>query len=140
MTNIGPELSAWITDNHCSYDIAPIVELQEGDRAEVGFELNLHAELPWKGEATPELRVKANEIRDKLTELANALAPKDSEKARFEIAPFRRAVRFAGGGGLPKMMRTIRIFHRDFRNVESEDRAKFGPFEERLRSLGFKRA
>ena len=140
MTDIGPELSAWITDNHCSYDIAPIVELQEGDRAEVGFELNLHAELPWKGEATPELRAKATEIREKLTELVNALVPKASEKARFEIAPFRRAVRFAGGGGLPKMTRTVRIFHRDFRNVEPEDRAKFGPFEERLRSLGFKRA
>ncbi len=140
MTDIGPELSAWITDNHCSYDIAPIVELQEGDRAEVGFELNLHAELPWKGEATPELRAKATEIREKLTELVNALVPKASEKARFGIAPFRRAVRFAGGGGLPMMTRTVRIFHRDFRNVESENRAKFGPFEERLRSLGIKRA
>ena len=95
MTDIGPELSAWITDNHCSYDIAPIVELQEGDRAEVGFELNLHAELPWKGESTPELRAKATEIREKLTELVNALVPQASEKARFEIAPFRRAVRFA---------------------------------------------
>ena len=149
MTDIGPELSAWITDHHCSYDLAPIVELQEGDRAEVGFELNLHAELPWKGESTPELRAKATEIREKLTELVsetwsprivNALVPKASEKARFEIAPFRRAVRFAGGGGLPKMARTVRIFHRDFRNLEPEDRAKFGPFEERLRSLGFKRS
>ena len=140
MTDVGPELSAWITDHHCSYDLAPIVELQEGDRAEVGFELNLHAELPWKGESTPELRAKATEIREKLTELVNALVPQASEKARFEIAPFRRSVRFAGGGGLPKMTRTVRIFHRDFRNVEPEDRAKFGPFEERLRSLGFKRS
>ena len=38
------------------------------------------------------------------------------------------------------MTHTVRIFHRDFRNVESENRAKFGPFEERLRSLGIKRA
>ena len=38
------------------------------------------------------------------------------------------------------MTRTVRIFHRDFRNVESENRAKFGLFEERVRSLGIKRA
>jgi hypothetical protein len=140
MTEIAPELLAWIAENHCSYDIAPIVELQEGNRTEVGFELNLHAQLPWKGESTPALRAKADEIREKLTELVHALVPKDSEKARFEIVPYQAAVRFARGGGLPEMTRTVRIFHRDFRNVEAEDRAKFGPFEERLRSLGFKRA
>ena len=56
MADIALELSAWVVDNYCSYDIAPIVELREGDRTEVGFELNLHAEPPWKGKLTPELR------------------------------------------------------------------------------------
>jgi len=140
MTDIAPELSAWVADNHCSYEIAPIVELQDGDRSEVGFELNLHAELPWEGESTPELRAKAEEIREKLTELVEVLVPKDSQNARFEVVPHRPAIRFLGGRGRPKMTRTVRIFHSDFRNVEPEDRAKFGPFEKRLRSLGFKRA
>ncbi len=80
MADIALELSAWVVDNYCSYDIAPIVELREGDRTEVGFELNLHAELPWKGKFTPELRAKAEEIREKLTELVDVLVPKDSEK------------------------------------------------------------
>ena len=39
-------------------------ELQEGARAEIGFELLLHAEFPWKGGSTPELRAKATEIRE----------------------------------------------------------------------------
>jgi hypothetical protein len=140
MTDIAPELSAWVVDNHCSYELVPIVELQHGDRTEVGFELNLHAELPWEGESTPELRAKAEEIREKLTELVDVLIPKDSENARFDIVPYQPAFRFLGGRGLPKLTRTVRIFHSDFRNVDPEDRAKFGPFEERLRSLGFKRA
>lgn len=49
MADIVPELSAWVVDNYCSYDIAPIVELRQGDRTEVDFDLNLHAELPEKG-------------------------------------------------------------------------------------------
>ncbi len=39
MTDTAPELPAWVVDNYCSYDIAPIVELREGDRTVVGFEL-----------------------------------------------------------------------------------------------------
>ena len=140
MTEITPELSAWIVDNHCSYDIAPIVELQHGDRTEVGFELNLHAELPWEGESTPELRAKAEEIREKLTALVDVLVPKESEKTRFEIVPYKAAARFLGGHGRPKLTRAVRIFHADYHAVAPEDRATFGPFEERLRSLGFKRA
>ncbi len=70
----------------------------------------LYAELPWKAKFTPELRAKAEEIREKLTELVDVLVPKDSEKVRFEIAAYRRAVRFARGTGLPQLTRTVRIF------------------------------
>lgn len=139
MTDIAPELAAWITDNNCSYEITTIVELHDGDRAEVGFELNLHAELPWEGQSMPEVRSKAEEIGDKLTELVDVLVPKESPHVRFEIVPHHAAMRFLGGRGRPKMTRTVRIFHSDFREVEPEDRAKFGPLEERLRSLGFKK-
>ena len=51
----------------------------------MGFELNLHAELPWEGETTPELLAKQDEIRDKLAELIDVLLPKQSEDARFEL-------------------------------------------------------
>ena len=139
MTDVSPELSAWIAANRCSYEIAPIVELQDGDHAEVGFELNLQAELPWEGESTPELRAKAEEIRQKLGELVEVLVLKKPEKARIEVVPFRAALRFLGGRGRPKLTRTVRIFHNDYRNLAPEDRARFGPLEERLRSLGFKR-
>jgi hypothetical protein len=141
MTEVSAELAQWVRDNHCSYDITPIIELQHGDQTEVGFELNLHAELPWRGESTPELREKAEEIKTKLAELVDALVPKESEAARIEIVPFRgRAVRFAHGAGLPLMSRTVRIFRKDFSHVEPEDRAKFHPFEAELHSIGFKKA
>ena len=140
MTDVSQELSAWVRDNHCTYDIAPIVELQDGDQAEVGFELNLYAEVPWTGKSTPELQTKVDEIKEKLAELVDVLVPKDSENARIEIVPHRRAARFARGVGLPQMTRTVRIFHNDYRNVAPEDRAKFRPFETKLGSIGFKRA
>ena len=56
-------------------------------------------ELPPSGKLTPEDGKRLDEIRDKLEEILELLVPKESEKARFELVPFRRSVRFPGGAG-----------------------------------------
>ncbi|HEX9723291.1 MAG TPA: hypothetical protein VGC53_03320 [Vicinamibacteria bacterium] len=54
------------------------------------------------------------------------LVPKESEKARFELVPFRRAVHFPHGAGKnPMVTRTVRIFHKDYGAVQPGDRQKF---------------
>ena len=40
------ELSDWIRKHKCTYDIQPVVEMEEGAASHLGYELNLHAELP----------------------------------------------------------------------------------------------
>ena len=139
MKDVAPELRKWIVSNHCTYDIDAIVELQDGLRTEVGFELNLHAQFPWTGEVSAELRAKYEEIRVQLDELVDALVPDESDKARFEVVPFRAAVRFRGGADVPSVTRSVRVFHRNFEPVQANDREKFAPFEQELLRLGIKR-
>lgn len=134
------ETSSWIREHKCTYDIQPVVELEEGGPTHLGYELNLNAELPVGDTLNPELRKKLDEIRDRLGEILESLIPKDA-KARIERAPFRRAVRFPKGAGKnPMVTRTVRVFHPDYSAVKPGDREKLHPTEKRLEEMGFTRA
>lgn len=133
------DLSAWITEHHCSYDLQPVVEIEEGAPSQVGFELSVHAELPVGDSITPELGKDIDAIRDRLGEILESLIPSDA-KARIERVPFRRAVRYLRGGGKPVITRTLRIFHPDYAALQPDDRKKLGPTEKRLTEMGFKKA
>ena len=139
MSEFTPEDSKWIQDHRCAYDIRPIVELRTGDRADVGFEVNLSACLPWEGNLTPEFREEVAQIEKKLREIMKALVPKESAEARFEIAPTRPAVRFPHGGNEPEVTVTVRVYHKDYGLVQAGDRGKFQDTEKLLQSLGFRR-
>ena len=97
-------------------------------------------ELPPSGKLTPEDGKRLDEIRDKLEEILELVVPKESEKARFELVPFRRSVRFPNGAGKnPLVTRTVRIFHEDYAAVEPGDRPKLAPAEKRLQEMGFRK-
>jgi hypothetical protein len=131
--------SDWIRAHKCTYDIQPVVEMEEGGPTHLGYELNLHAELPVGETLSPEVAKDLDEIRDKLGDILESLVPKDT-KARIERAPFRRAVRFPKGGKNPMVTRTVRIFHPDYQAMKPGDREKFHPTEKRLEEMGFTRA
>ena len=134
------EMSDWIREHKCTYDINPVVELEGRGPSQVGFEANLHAELP-VGESLGADTAKAlDEIRGKLGEILESLIPKDT-KAHVERVPFRRAVRFTkGASGNPLVTRTARVFPSDYASVQPGDREKLHPTEERLTDMGFTRA
>jgi hypothetical protein len=132
--------SDWIREHRCTYDIQPVVELEEGGPTHVGYELNLDAELAVGDTLGPEVGKKLDEIRDKLGDILEWLIPEDA-KARIERAPFRRAVRFPKGAGKnPMVTRTVRVFHHDYQAMKPGDREKFHPTERRLEEMGFTRA
>lgn len=134
------EPSDWIREHKCTYDIQPVVELEEGQATQLGYELNLHAELPIGGTLTKEDATNLDGIRDRLGEILESLIPKDT-KARIERVPFRRAVRFPKGGGKnPMVTRTVRVFHPDYSALQPGDREKLYPTEKRLEEMGFTRA
>jgi hypothetical protein len=134
------DINDWVRAHKCTYDIQPVVEMEEGGPTHLGYELNLHAELPLDGKFTPEEAKRLDEIRDRLGEVLESLIPKDA-KARIEHAPFRRAVRFPKGAGKsPMVTRTVRVFHPDYEAMKPGDRDKFHPTEKRLEEMGFTRA
>jgi hypothetical protein len=134
------ETSDWIRKHKCTYDIQSVVELEEGAAAHLGYELNLHAELPVGESLTKTDATNLDEIRDRLGEILESLIPTDT-KARIERVPFRRAVRFPKGGGKnPMVTRTLRVFHPDYSALQPGDREKFYPTEKRLEEMGFTRA
>jgi hypothetical protein len=134
------EMIDWIREHRCTYDIQPVMEIDEGERVHLGFELNLHAELPIGERITKELAKDVDEIRDRLGEILESLIPKDV-KARVERVPFRRGVRFPKGEGKnPMVTRSVRVFHPDYSSVAEGDRQKLRPTEERLAQMGIVRA
>jgi len=133
------EMSDWIRKHKCTYDIQPIVEMEEGGPTHLGYELNLHAEIPVGETLTPAVGKDVDEIRDKLGDVLESLIPKDA-KARIERAPFRRAVRFPKGGKNPMVTRTVRVFHPDYSALQPGDREKLHATEKRLEEMGFTRA
>lgn len=134
------DLFDWVRAHKCTYDIQPVVEIEEGGPTHLGYELNLHAELPVGDRLTPEVGKTLDEIRDRLGDVLESLIPKDA-KARIELAPFRRAVRFPKGAGKsPIVTRTVRVFHPDNEAMKPGDREKFHPTEQRLEEMGFTRA
>jgi hypothetical protein len=134
------ETSDWIRKHKCTFDILPVVELLEGQATQLGYELNLHAELPVGDQITPELAKTVDELRDRLGDIIESLVPSDT-KAHVERVPFRRAVRFPKGQGKnPMVTRSVRVFHPDYSALRPGDREKLHPTEKRLEEMGFARA
>jgi hypothetical protein len=133
----------WIREHRCRYEIQALVEVVEGRPCHVGYEVNLHAELPELpiGEKiTKEVISRVDELRDRLGEILESLIPKDVE-ATIQIVPFRPSVRYPKGlGKNPVVTRTARVFPPNYANVNPGDRENFGPTEERLTEMGFTKA
>jgi hypothetical protein len=130
----------WIREHRCTYDIQPVVEIEEGAAAHLGYELNLHAELRLAETLTNEDAKNLAEIRDRLGDILESLIPKDA-KARIERVPFRHSIRFPKGAGRnPMVTRSVRVFHPDYSALQPGDREKLHPTEQRLEEMGFTRA
>jgi hypothetical protein len=133
------EWAQWVRRHKCTYDIQPVVELEEGTPTQLGYELNLHAELPLTEGSLSEAGKTLDAVRDRLGEILESLIPKDA-KARIERVPFRRSLRFSKGTGQPMVTRTLRVFHPDYSALQPSDREKLRPTEDRLAQIGISRA
>lgn len=133
------QISDWIREHKCSYNIQPVAELVEGASMQLGYELNLYAQVPADDNVPGKLGKAVDEIREQLTKIMESLIPKDA-KAHIERAPFRRAVRFLRGSGNPVVTRTVYVYHPDYSALEPGDREKLYPTEKRLEEMGFTRA
>ena len=129
---------AWAREAKAAFEIVPLVELQKGERVQLGFELDLYARIP-EGLAAPDAVVEP--LWDRLRDIAESFLPLLGAEGRIEIEPFDRAdrlrpeTRFA-----PEVLLQARVFHgADYlKGVAADERAQLRPIEERLVELGLR--
>lgn len=131
-------VAAWALEVKAAFELVPLFELVHGQRAQVGFELDLYARIPG-GLAAPDTVVEP--IWQRLREIAESLAPLAGEQGRLEVEPFDRADRLRPETGFaPEVLLRARVFQgaRYLEAVADDERARLRPIEARLVTLGLR--
>jgi len=135
------EIAAWARQNQASYEINPLIEMHEGQKLQIGYEVNLFAEFPTGRDAGPERQEAIMGIWERLRQVAERLLPPEATKARVEVAPFRAAARLRPENEMePEVMLTARLFHANdyFAPVDESERLAVTALEKRLSGMGLK--
>ena len=113
MSEVGPDLAAWVERTAPSFELAPLVELVKGRQVQVGFTLSLYARLPLVQAPAEQQRAAAEDTRKHLREIVQSLAPPQESRARVEIDTSRAVVIEPEGRREPEVAVHARLFHRD---------------------------
>jgi hypothetical protein len=140
MSRTDADWVAWTRENRVAYEIAPLVEMQGGERVQSGFTVTLYAAVPMEKAAGQERHDAARVLREELVALAEAAAPSADRAARVQLEPPRTAVLRPENEFKPEVGLTWQVLHKgEARPTSEEDRDKIAAFEKRLQALGLKR-
>ncbi len=132
------ETQQWARANKASWELRPLVEMHEGQRVQVGFELELYARLP---DLSSEEESPMEALWNRLREIAESLPAVLAKGARIEVEPFEAADRLRPETGFaPEVMLQARLFHAAdyFAPVGEADRQQLKLLEGRLSALGLR--
>jgi hypothetical protein len=132
---------AWAEEHKAAWDLTPLVEMNHGERVQVGFELELYARIPVAITPGDERQNAVLGIWDRLREIAESLGPDGAAPDRLEVDPFDAAGRLRPETGFaPEVQLKARIFHASdyFAPAGADERRLLRPLEERLRELGLR--
>jgi hypothetical protein len=140
MSRTDADWVAWTRENRVAYEIAPLVEMQGGERVQSGSTVTLYAAVPMEKAAGQERHDAARVLREELVALAEAAAPSADRAARVQLEPPRTAVLRPENEFKPEVGLTWQVLHKgEARPTSEEDRDKIAAFEKRLQALGLKR-
>ena len=131
---------AWTREHRVAYEIAPLVEMREGERQQSGFTLTFYAAVPMEKPAGGERQAAGRELREELVALAEAAAPAAERRSRVALEPPRTAVLRPENEFKPEVGLTWQVyFDGDPRETSEDDRERIASVEKRLATLGLKR-
>ncbi len=133
------ETQQWARENKASWELTPLVEMHEGRRVQVGFELALYARVP--DGLSPEEGGPTEALWERLRDIAESLPAELGERATIEVEPFEPADRLRPETNFaPEVMLKARLFHASdyFAAVDEADRRQVKPLEDRLSALGLR--
>ena len=133
---------AWARERRAAFEIQPLVEMHDGRRVAVGFELHLYAQLAMDGDAAARV-ADARDTHERLAAPPRSTLTAEHPAARVEISPSRAAAKLRPQAGYrPEMAVEGRILRREetFEPLDAGSRERLAPLEERLLALGLRRS
>ncbi|HXY39691.1 MAG TPA: hypothetical protein VEQ10_08480, partial [Vicinamibacteria bacterium] len=104
------ETQQWARANKACWELRPLVEMHEGQRVQVGFELDLYAQVGASLSASAEDRLEA--LWQRLRDIAESLPALLAPGARIEVEPFEAADRLRPETAFaPEVMLQARLIH-----------------------------
>jgi len=141
MTIDPAECRTWAQQVKAAWEVSPLIEMERGAQVQVGFELELYARLPTEIPPSAERRDAVEVIWERLRAIAESLLPLAGAEARLEVDPFDAAARLRPETQFtPEVLLSARLFHGSnlLAPIQSGDRERLKPLEDRLRELGLK--
>jgi hypothetical protein len=136
-----PDWAEWTRAHKVSFEIQPLVEVHKGEKVQVGFEVNLYAQMPM--DAPPaEARQRNLAIWQTLREMLQSVVGQGSENARLDVGPLRTAAKLRPETGhTPEVELSARVVRRSatFEPVPEDARNRLGFLEDGLLAIGFHR-
>jgi hypothetical protein len=136
------EWAAWAKQHRVAFEVAPLVELREGDaeKVQVGYTLTLYAEIPMEKAPGNERQEAGRVLREELRAFLQDAVPPDKREAGAELEMPRTAVLRPENDLRPEIGLTWRLFHKDeyLKPVDDADRQRLGSLERRLVQMGLK--
>ena len=133
------DVAAWAKTHGAGFEVAALIEQVRGRRVQIGFTVRLFARMPMDERPQKERWAEALEIRDRLVQILQSLAPAPGGRGRLEIEPFRSAATLDPARELePEISVVGRVFHGDdyFAEVKESERTKVYEGVRRLTELG----
>ncbi len=143
MCDQSDKLRQFIETHQVSWNVQPLTEILRGNRANVGFELELvanHEVLPRPPKpGCPDCQ----KLFRGLAEVAQQILPREKRQSRYEIQPFDHSLHLDPAHRLqPEVVLKIRVLHRSdyFQPIDAcEDRC-LKEMEASLKKLGARKA
>ena len=138
---VRPEWAEWTKSHLACFEIQPLIESHKGDKIQVGFELNLFAQMP-KDLPGGEARQRNVEIWRTLREMIESVVGPGNEVARLDVGPLRTAAKLRPETGYaPEVELSARVVRREgtFEAVPADARDRLAFVEDGLLALGFHR-
>jgi len=133
------DVAAWAKAHGAGFEVAPLIEQVRGRRAQIGFTVRLFARMPTDERPQKERWAEAVEVRDRLRQILQSLAPPPGGRARLEIEPSRTAATLDPTRELePEISVVGRVFHGDdyLAEVTEPERVKVYEGVRRLTEMG----
>ncbi len=133
--------AAWARAHRACFQVAPLVEMREKQKIQVGFTVDLYAGLPMDKTPGTERTEESRSIWERLRAIVESLTPAEGSGVRVEIEPWRTAAYIRPENEMkPEVGLRARVFHGGdyFTATTVDERTRLSAAERKLVERGLR--